>query len=226
MSQLILTREQSRAVDKIAIEEFGISGVVLMENAGRNVAEILLQQPLSGQVTILCGKGNNGGDGFVIARHLDNREIPVFVVLIEDPQLLTGDAETNFQIMQKSGIPFQHFTLPDETYVLDALLQKSEWIVDALLGTGVQGKARGPYLEAIQAVNRAHRKVLAVDVPSGLDTDTGAMQDATISADMTATFVALKQGLATENGRKFAGEIIVIDIGVPRKVLSKVITRE
>lgn len=225
MSELVLSREQSRAVDKIAIEEFGIPGIVLMENAGRNVAELLLHQNPTGKVTILCGKGNNGGDGYVIARHLDNKGIPVSVIVIEDPDGLTGDAATNFAIMQKCGISWQQLNLPNGLEWFQTVLEQSDWVVDALLGTGLQGQAREPYLEVIQAVNRCERKILAVDVPSGLDSDSGPVAGATISAKITATFVALKRGLNTQDAAKFAGRVDVIDIGAPRQVLQQVFSQ-
>ena len=119
MQEIILSRDQSRAVDEIAINEFGVPGIILMENAGRNVAELLVQQSPLGQVTILCGKGNNGGDGFVIARNLDNQGIPVSVFLVENPNKLAGDAATNFQIIQRSGISHQLLNLPDDKKQLE-----------------------------------------------------------------------------------------------------------
>lgn len=226
MSQLILTRKQSRAVDQIAIEEFGVPGIVLMENAGRNVADLLVGQSPNGQITILCGKGNNGGDGYVIARHLDNRGYRVSVILIEDPSQLTGDAAINFQIIKKSGIPYLQLHMPNDRKRFEAQLEESDWIVDALLGTGVQGKAREPYLDVIYCVNNSKRKVLAVDVPSGLDSDHGPVEGATIHATITATFVALKTGLTVECVENYTGQVHVIDIGVPRKVLTKIFDQQ
>ena len=168
-----LSREQSRTVDRIAIEEYGMSGLVLMENAGRGVTDRLCELGIDGPVVICCGRGNNAGDGFVIARHLDLRGHLPWVLLWADPGELTGDAAENFRILRKTRVPI----LPscearDQTWLAEQLA-RANWIVDALLGTGARGNPRPPVDQVIAAINASGRRVLAVDLPSGLDCDTG-----------------------------------------------------
>ena len=177
MTHRALTREQSREVDRIAIEQYGMSGLVLMENAGRGVVDVLLMldPELIGsnrEVLILCGKGNNAGDGFVIARHLDIRGVRVRVGLLAYPGDLAGDALANYQILQHSDVPVESFPLGEP-----ASAGGSAWILDAMLGTGAQGDPREPYATAIQWMNAQPARRLAVDVPSGLDCDTGRPAD-------------------------------------------------
>ena len=222
MTKLVLNREQVRAVDRIAMEQYKMPGIVLMENAGRGTAELLLQQRSSGKVLILCGKGNNGGDGFVIARHVENAGRQVHVLLLAKPEELTPDAATNFQIIEKMGIRIDVMSLPDDQVRCKNLFANTDWIVDALFGTGLQSGVREPYASTIRHLNAAGKRVLAVDVPSGLDCDLGPTPDATVKADLTATFVALKPGLLSPLSAEFAGTTHVIDIGVPQKILTEI----
>ena len=210
----VLSREQVREVDRRALSEFGLSGLVLMENAGRNSAQLLSDIGINGSVVICCGKGNNGGDGFVIARHLENANYKVRVVLCVLPADLTGDAATNFQILQKSRTPV---ALPPIDWKSE--LAAADWIVDALLGTGTQGTIREPYLSAVKAINDSGRRTFAVDLPSGLDCDTGIPLGECVRASHTATFVARKPGFNVPGVERFTGKIHVIDIGVPRALL-------
>ena len=170
MKDVAFTRDQCREIDRRAIEKYGISGLVLMENAGRGCVDVLEQLEIDGSVIILCGKGNNAGDGFVIARHLTIRGYECRVLMLFPPDELRGDAATNFSILQKCDVPilaaFDEISQPH---------QDAAWFVDALLGTGAVGEPRPPFDTAIDWIN-AHPpqiKVLAVDVPSGLDCDTG-----------------------------------------------------
>lgn len=214
-----LTRAEVRDVDRRAIEQFGLPGVVLMENAGRNAAAVLLATGVTGRVVICCGKGNNGGDGFVIARHLDNAGVDVRVLLACDPAEYQGDAAINLQVIQSARLPLCRIP----TTALDEWmheLQAAEWIVDALLGTGLTGTVREPYLTAINAINAAGRKVLAVDLPSGLDADTGQPLGTCIRATRTVTFVGRKIGFNQPGADAWTGPVNVVDIGVPRALLS------
>jgi NAD(P)H-hydrate epimerase len=213
---IYLTRAQVRDIDRRAIEAFGVPGVVLMENAGRGAAELLLSLGARGPVAICCGKGNNGGDGFVIARHLDNREIAVRVLLFARPDQLTGDAAINCRIIEQTGIPLM--TEPD-TATLTTTLAQAAWIVDALFGTGLTGAVRPPLDGVIGAINSSGKPVLAVDIPSGLDCDTGLPLGATVRAAHTVTFVAPKIGFAQPAAREWLGQVHVVDIGAPRAAL-------
>src|SRR5262249_6099377 len=136
-----------------------------------------------------CGKGNNGGDGFVIARHLENAGVDVRVLLCVPPSSLTGDAATNFKILTRSQTSL---ALPPIDWAHE--LAMADWIVDALLGTGTQGEIREPYISSVTAINAANRKVMSVDLPSGLDCDTGKPLGSCVRANHTATFVARKPG--------------------------------
>ncbi|HXG11682.1 MAG TPA: NAD(P)H-hydrate epimerase [Gemmataceae bacterium] len=214
---MFLSRDEVRTIDRRAIEEFGVPGVVLMENAGRGTAELLLALGIQGPVVICCGKGNNGGDGFVIARHLDNRRVPVRVLLFCRPEELTGDAAINYHIVSKSGLPLAvHAQTPLDLAAVQAELAAADWIVDALFGTGLSGPVRAPFDQIIGAINESSARVLAVDIPSGLDCDTGQPLGATVRAHHTATFVAQKKGFTEPAARPWLGQVHVIDIGAPR----------
>jgi len=217
-----LSRQQSRAVDHIAINAFGIPSIVLMENAGRNCAELLTECGARSPVHILCGKGNNGGDGFVIARHLSNHGIDVNIPLIADPDQLDGDALTNFQIVEKSGIPWNQIHSADEL----PTLKSDQWIVDCLLGTGLTGPVRSPISDVIAAVNQCSANVFSVDIPSGMDCDTGEPLGICIRANVTATLVAPKVGFETDAAAEWLGQLHCIDIGIPPGVLESVRGRD
>jgi len=210
----VLTRQQVREVDRRAFDEYGLSGLVLMENAGRNSAELLRSIGIAGRVVICCGKGNNGGDGFVIARHLENAGVDVRVLLCVPPSSLTGDAATNFGVLQRSRTPL---VLPPIDWVPE--LADADWIVDALLGTGTQGTLREPYISAVAAINGSNRRVFAVDLPSGLNCDAGIPLGCCVIADHTATFVARKPGFDSPGAIQWTGQVHVIDIGVPHALL-------
>ncbi len=217
----MLTRSQAREVDVIAVRDYGLSTLVLMENAGRSVADKLIELGYAGAVAICCGKGNNGGDGFVIARHLDNRGIAVRVLGFFRPDELQGDAAVNFDVIQKSGLAIELFESPLDGERLENALSGAAVIVDCLLGTGAVGEPRSPIREAIDALNRHPADKIAVDLPSGLDCDTGQPAEHTIRAAHTCTFVASKQGFAEPGAAAFTGQVHVLDIGVPRKLLAE-----
>jgi NAD(P)H-hydrate epimerase len=218
-NDFILTREQSRQLDRLAIEEYGISGLVLMENAGRGTVDVLERLGIQGPVIILCGKGNNAGDGFVIARHLEIRGHAVKVLLLAPPAELTGDAAANFAILEKSTVPIVEVDAPDQ---LDSQARGADWLVDALLGTGAKGDPRPPFDAAIDWMNAHPARRLAVDVPSGLDCDTGAPSARTLRADHPCTFAAMKIGFTRPAAGPFVGTVHVCDIGVPPNLLDRV----
>ncbi len=219
---MILTREQTRELDRRAIEEFGVPGIVLMENAGRGMAELLRSLGINGPIVVCCGKGNNGGDGFVIARHLDNASIQVHVLLFGDPAQLSGDAAINHRILAASGIPLEVFAGPplDEER-LRRHLTDADWIVDALFGSGLRGTIQSPFDRIIAAINAAGRRVFAVDIPSGLDSDTGQPLGIAIRAQHTGTVAAMKKGFLEPSAAAWLGQVHLIDMGAPRALLAR-----
>jgi NAD(P)H-hydrate epimerase len=216
------SRAEVREVDRRAIDDYGMSGLVLMENAGRGCADVLRQLGCQGPVAVVCGKGNNAGDGFVIARHLELRGVLVKVILLGAPGELSGDAAANYAILTKSGVPIMDLSARFESVAFDAELSGTEWIVDAVLGTGATGAPRPPFDVAIRSMNVAKAKRLAVDLPSGLDCDTGDPADPTLRADHTCTFVATKVGFANPRAAAFVGRIHVLDIGAPRRLIEEI----
>jgi NAD(P)H-hydrate epimerase len=224
-----ITRQQAREVDRRAVEQYGMTGLVLMENAGRGTADVLCRLATSGsggplgRVAVCCGKGNNAGDGFVIARHLDLRAVDVRVGLWADPAELTGDAGANFNILRQSGVPIEVFGERHDATRLAQQLAGVDWIVDALLGTGARGEPRPPLDAVIDQLNSAAASRLAVDLPSGLDCDTGDAARHTIRAAETCTFVAMKRGFAAPGAGQYTGRVHVLDIGAPRRLVEEIV---
>lgn len=220
---LTASREQARQVDRRAIQEYGLPGLVLMENAGRGVADTLCGLGVTGPVVVCCGKGNNGGDGFVIARHLEIRGHQVCVLLWADPQDLTGDAAANYAVLAKTDVPIEPFAAGHEPERLARHLAGAAWVVDALLGTGARGEPKPPLDAVIDQLNGAGVPVLAVDLPSGLDCDTGQAARHTIRAAHTCTFVAMKPGFLQPGAADYTGAVHVLDIGVPARLVREVL---
>jgi NAD(P)H-hydrate epimerase len=234
MQTIAVTRAQSREVDQRAVQEYGMSGLVLMENAGRGTADVLCRlmeegpgdaYSNGGPVAICCGKGNNAGDGFVVARHLDLRGYEVRVHVWAELNELTGDAGVNFRIIEKAGLAIHVFGNRHDPTVLDRRLNGVRWIVDALLGTGARGEPRAPLDAVIAQLNAADAPKLAVDLPSGLDCDTGEAAKHTIRAAETCTFVAMKRGFLARGARSYTGRVHVLDIGAPHKLVEEVLGR-
>ena len=225
-----VTAEEMRALDRRATEEFGIPSLLLMENAGRGIADLICSLSFP-KIIIFSGKGNNGGDGFVAARHLHNRGLQVKVLLLADPAQLKGDAALNFEIISKMKIPVvilmpevdpkgllrgeSHKILrsAQEAMLRDAMT--ADLIVDALFGTGLRAPLEGLEALAVQAMNQPGCRVLAVDIPSGIDSDTGEVRGIAVKAEMTAALGLAKQGLLRGEGPRHAGEIRLLDIGLP-----------
>ncbi len=219
-----LTREEMRELDRKAIEEYKIPGIVLMENAGRNVAEEVLQMidnPQKVKVAILCGKGNNGGDGFVVARHLHNHSISlnVFLVAKISDILKDGDAGTNLQILLNMKIPVKEiFDIPGVNSILKELYNYNI-LADALFGTGLSGDVREPFKTLIGGVNNLNKPIVSVDIPSGLDCNTGKILGVAIKAAKTVTFAIAKKGFYLNDGPSYTGKVIVSDISIPRELI-------
>jgi len=221
MSELVLSRAEVRALDRRAIEEYGMPSVVLMENAGRACADEARRMLAgdAGPVLVLCGPGNNGGDGLVIARTLDNHGVDVrafFVGPAAKLELGTPDFATNLRLWRGLGRTIETVDAVSVAARVTAHASRAALVVDALFGTGLDRELVEPWRGAIAAVNAARRPVLAVDLPSGLDADTGAELGLAVRATATVTFVARKPGLALGRGPDLAGRVVVAEIGIPR----------
>jgi len=211
-------------MDRRAIEDFGIPGIILMENAGRAAAEEtwrLAGSDPSARVVVLCGKGNNGGDGYVVARHLFNRGMNPTVLVFSPLGEISGDAAINLAIILKMDLQIEEVASEDDLDKAQAPVSSADVLVDALLGTGVSGEVRGPLRSAIEMINRARKRVVSVDIPSGLDANTGEILGACVKADVTVTFAAAKIGLSRGSGPERAGPVVTAEISIPRQVFEK-----
>ncbi len=214
----VLSVEAVRAVDAAAMEDYGLPGLCLMENAGigaTRVARDLL--PGGGRVLVAAGRGNNGGDGLVVARGLLQQGFAVEVALLADPDALDGDAAANRDLLLGADIPLH--PCADDPASLRARAAAADLVVDGLLGTGLQGEVREPFRTAIEAINASRTPVLALDIPSGLHGDTGAVLGAAVRAAATVTFAALKHGLVQGDGPAHAGTLTLADIGAPAELI-------
>lgn len=214
----VLDRESVRSVDRAAIEEYGIPGIALMENASRVLAREalrLLEKTGTGDalVLIVCGSGNNGGDGWALARHLHNAGARPVVAVLGEPRP-ESDAGTNCAICRKMGIPEITIEELDEYAGADL-------IVDAIFGTGLDRPVKGRAAEVIEWINASGRPVLAVDVPSGLDCDTGKPLGVAVRAAVTVSFVGHKPAFSTLDAQPLIGELVIGEIGVPRQLIER-----
>lgn len=221
MNQLRLSRAAVRELDRRAAIEFGVSGLVLMENAGRGAADVLHRlNPERRRTLILCGPGNNGGDGFVMARHLQYWGVELDVLLFGEVDRLPADAKANALAWQKCGplwtVPANG---PLDVEVKRIVAGAQGWIVDALFGTGLSRPLGEPFAELVGLVNSRGLPILAVDISSGLDCDTGNPLGATIRANHTATFVAEKTGFANSAAQKWLGDVHIVEIGASRALV-------
>ena len=203
---------QVQRFDQTAIQRFGIAGELLMERAGRfSFTQLQRQWPQAQQVTVVCGAGNNGGDGYVIARLAQQAGLDAVVLQLGDHHNLRGDARLNAERCASLRIPCEPFSkIPDRTHV----------IVDAVLGTGLQRDVTGAWAAALRAINAHRAPVMAVDIPSGLNGDTGAVMGEAVRADLTATFIALKQGMFTGQGADCCGAILFDTLEIPARLFA------
>ena len=208
----IVSNAEMQKLDNLTIEKIGIPGMVLMENAGRAVYEIASayheQLGKTSPVHIFCGKGNNGGDGYVIARYFQDAGFPVEVVSICDPESLTGDAFSNYSICQKLDVPIRVVSKIDEL----KQQTKPAFIIDALLGTGIRGPAKGFTAEVIDYINACKAAVVAVDIPSWLSGDFMSVPGAAVRADITVTMALPKRAHVFEPARSYVGKLRIVDI--------------
>jgi NAD(P)H-hydrate epimerase len=219
-----------RRIDQLAVKRYGLPVFLLMENAGHAVAEEVRRswpralgsdikkgrrslKPGALSVVVLCGSGHNGGDGVVAARYLRNWGYRVQVLYLKNPRSWKGDVAQHYQIAKRCGVRFAPFRHSLNT------LRSSDLLIDALLGTGTSGEIRRPYRDAIMAMNSSHRPIVAVDIPSGLDADTGKPLGLAVKAQITVTMACAKKGLLKPGARPYVGKLVIADIGVPRSAL-------
>lgn len=220
MTVPVLSCDAIRALEQRAQSELGMPTLLLMENAGLAIAEKLIDLGIDGPVVVLCGKGNNGGDGMVVARHLDNRGFTVQVLLFADPEALKGDAAINCNIVKKCNIPFGvHSEKSLDKAKIENELIGAQWLVDALFGSGLKGALRSPFDELVEWVNQSEASVLSVDIPSGLSGEGEPPAGAVIEADHTVTLIASKPGFRDSEAKQYLGELHYHDAGLPRRLM-------
>lgn len=218
----VVTAAQMREIDRRTIEQEGIPGLTLMENAGQGVFQVVMEyveEDSRPRVVILCGKGNNGGDGFVVARRLRQADLNPTVFAVADPGALSDDAAANYRRAREESVDLRQVSGGDAGEA--AACADADIIVDALLGTGVSGEVTGPIADLIDAINRSEAIVVAVDIPSGLNADDGTPCGRAVCADATPTMGLPKLGLVLPAGREYAGSVRVVDIGVPDRVVEE-----
>jgi NAD(P)H-hydrate epimerase len=215
-----LTRAQVREIDKLAIERYHIPGIVLMENAARAVTDVIASVVTlaDASVAIVCGGGNNGGDGLAVARHLHNRGAHVDLVLAAAPAKLRGEALVNWQIVAAMGIENVDFHDSEDIVNPHAV----DVVVDGLFGTGLSRAPDSDMTKLVEIMNESGLPIVAIDVPSGLDCDSGEPPGACVRATQTVSFVAEKIGFANPASKQYTGEVTVGDIGCPRELIEEV----
>lgn len=212
----VVTAAEMRNIDRETIERIGISGIVLMETAGREIVRAIERHyPTAQRISIFVGKGNNGGDGLVIARHLAHVGRDVSVLLVSPPESFTGEARTNLDIARNLGLSIEEI---HANYTSIHALE-SDLLVDTIFGTGLRGVVREPISKIIDAINDLDIPVLAVDLPTGLDADTGNPLGTCVQADRTVTIGLPKRGLLLPPGAELSGELDIVDIGFPQQVI-------
>lgn len=215
-----LSRNQIRQVDADAITDLGLPSLLLMENAARGVCAAVIADGPWKSITILCGPGNNGGDGLAVARLLAASGISAVTLLIRDGKTLSADAEANLGFLTKAGLSVE---MPEAAEVAQRLaeLGQSDLIIDALLGTGVHGNVGDPFATIIKTVNQSAAKVVSIDVPSGLDCELGTPCGIAVRAQKTVTFVAIKDGFLKPNAAEYTGVVEICHIGIPQVWLDR-----
>ena len=227
---LVLTRDEVRRIDAEAIATLGMPGIVLMEHAARGLCDVLQTRFASAtKIIILCGPGNNGGDGFALARQLASHGLNPEIFLVAANKSLSQDAAWNCTTWQKTGGRVSNVNSDDELETLASRLtaQTSDsLIVDCLLGTGVRGAARPPYDRLIAAINNSQARVLSADLPSGFDCETGIVAGEVVQADVTVTFVGRKTGFDHPDAAAWTGDVEVAHIGLPQDWVREFVNRQ
>jgi ADP-dependent NAD(P)H-hydrate dehydratase / NAD(P)H-hydrate epimerase len=219
------TASVMRNIDSCAINEIGIPGIVLMENASREVLHFLLGKA-EDNFCIICSKGNNGGDGFALARQLFVMGKRVEVFLVGGDQGMSSDCRINYEAAKGTGIEITSIESEDGIAELNRAMDKCDLAVDAIFGTGLTRNVEGIYSSVIDAVNAHNIFVAAIDVPSGMNSDTGRIAGNCIKADATVTFELYKKGFLYYKAQEYTGEIVTVKIGIPEKAVLKYHNRE
>lgn len=222
----ILSRAQSRELDRLAREEFGIPSLLLMEAAGIRLAdearEMLGGSTAGRGILILCGPGNNGGDGLAAARHLHNEGAAISIVRVGDRGAARGDALVHLGIADRMSLDVRAIATGEAAASIMARTPAPDLIIDALLGTGLDRPIEGPIGDLIDGLNRRNgTPVLSADIPSGLDADTGAVLGLAVRADVTLTFASLKPGFSSLEAQAYLGRVIVRSVGHPRSLVER-----
>ncbi|WP_372365720.1 NAD(P)H-hydrate epimerase [Candidatus Uabimicrobium sp. HlEnr_7] len=218
------TKEQVRELDRVAIEEYQIPSIVLMENAGVGATRIILKEIATQKnVAIFCGKGNNGGDGFVIARHLHNNNVQVHVFFLGKVNEIAtnSDPGINLRILHNMKIPITEVSSAQDLHEHNNTLQNCDYLVDAIFGTGLCRKITGNMLEIISEIKSWRKKTIAIDTPSGLDCNSGEILGEVLPAKITITFALPKRGFFDKDGPSVTGNIEVVDISIPKELVEK-----
>ncbi|MFH0963073.1 MAG: NAD(P)H-hydrate epimerase [Planctomycetota bacterium] len=218
------TRSEIRRIDELAIAKYGVPGIALMENAGAGATRFFRERfECCRKAIVVCGKGNNGGDGLVIARHLAYAGVAVRIVLVSRREDVKGDAGVNLEIVDRMKLAIA--TGRDAEQIERELsgIEGRTLVVDAVLGTGATGEVRGPARKAIELINATGCPVAAVDIPSGMDADTGEPMGCVVRATVTATMGLRKKGFDRPGARAYTGEVAVIEIGWPVNAVEEVL---
>jgi hydroxyethylthiazole kinase-like uncharacterized protein yjeF len=220
----VATAEQMQELDRKSIEVYRIPGIVLMENAGKGAAEAITStfpDIKKQKIAVIAGKGNNGGDGFVIARHLLNQGVSVKVFLLTNPKSLRGDAETNYNIFHHMKGEVISIPFSKDYQKVKRSMENFDLLIDGIFGTGLDAEVRGYYREVIEHLNSLRKPIVAIDIPSGLDANTGKPLGSAIRASLTVTFGLPKVGHLISPGLDYVGSLKIIDIGIPKRLVEE-----
>ena len=222
----LVTAQEMKEIDKLATEKYGVPGLVLMDAAAKQVADavmdLLAEKKLAGKVVVLCGGGNNGGDGFGAARWLMSYGLEVKVFLVGTPvEKISGDAASELAMFMAAGGKLKELASEEDWLTAELALERASVVVDAILGTGFAGELRPAARRACQLVNQLAKCVVAVDVPTGVNADDGSAAEDAVEAELTVTMALAKTGLLLYHGKRLCGCILVAGIGMPDKLLAE-----
>lgn len=221
MKKIILTREKIFKIEKETVEKFGISNLILMENAGRESFYVIkkeLKKTKNKKFFVFCGKGNNGGDGFVLARYLFNNGAIVKVFYFGNPDEFTDISFANFDILKKLKIDIEGINI---LKLSNMKIEKTDVFIDAIFGVGIKGEIKGEMRSIIEFINENDNYTVSIDIPSGLDADTGEIHGACVKSDLTISMGFLKKGFFINKGPEYTGKVKVVDIGFPKYYYGK-----